>query len=127
ARVLRGLVKRRLSDGELDCYRQVAPTADFRRGWAELPRQLFAPWLARLEADCREVLRDKPALLLIGEKSRFLERPYIRRFQAMFPRNRVVELPRAGHFFQEDAPAEVAAAIRTSGDEWWPTRSSRTT
>jgi haloalkane dehalogenase len=111
-RVMRSLARVPLSDEEVRHYREVVPDARFRKGIAMLPKQLRDPWLAQLESDCRERLRNQKTLLFLGEKSRFLERPYIRRFQELFPDNQLVELPGAGHFFQEDAPAEVAAAVR---------------
>jgi haloalkane dehalogenase len=110
--VMRGLLHTPVSDEELRHYCAVVPEARFRRGIAALPRQLHDPWLTQLEADCRARLADKPALLLLGEKRRFLERPYVRRFQRLFRDHELVELPGAGHFFQEDAPAAVAAAVR---------------
>lgn len=49
------------------------------------------------------ILSDKPALFVWGERERL---------QKIFMKNKVIHLPDAGHFIQEDAPEEIAQAIQ---------------
>ena len=60
-------------------------------------------------------LRDRPALLPWGDADPVLgaERD---RMAAALPRAQVHVLTGAGHYIQEDAPEEIAAAVRA----WWP-------
>ncbi len=104
---------RRLTREELGHYRAVLPTREARLGVAELPRQIRAAgsWLAELERALPS-LADRPALLVWGMRDPvFRPRATIPRLRALFPDSLVVELPRAKHFVQEDAPAETARAI----------------
>jgi pimeloyl-ACP methyl ester carboxylesterase len=82
-----------------------------RRAKAVLPRELLDAddWLAELEV--RDRLTTVPTLLVHAKKDGF-SGSSVRRFARMLPANVVLTLPRAGHFFQEDAPIEVADAIR---------------
>ena len=41
----------------------------------------------------------------------FRPKAFLPRMRATFPDHEVVELPRAKHYIQEDAPEEIAAAI----------------
>ena len=44
------------------------------------------------------------------------------RFERLFPRRRTVDLVRAGHYLQDDAPDDVVAAITSWWDEVEPAR-----
>jgi haloalkane dehalogenase len=103
-----------LTHDEMDHYRKVQPSPDARRGVAELPRQLLAarPLLERLSRDVPATLGAKPALLLWGMKDlAFRPAHLLPRMQAAFASSVTVELPRARHYIQEDAPEEIAQAI----------------
>jgi len=103
-----------LTPAEMDHYREVQPSPAARRGVAELPRQLLAarPLLERLASDVPATLGAKPALLLWGMRDlAFRAAHLLPRMQAAFASGVTVELPRARHFIQEDAPAEIAQAI----------------
>jgi len=103
-----------LTPDEMDHYRKVQPSPDARRGVAELPRQLLAarPLLERLSRDVPATLGAKPALLLWGMKDlAFRPAHLLPRMQAAFARSVTVELPRARHYIQEDAPEEIAQGI----------------
>ena len=98
----------------MEHYRAVQPSAEARRGVAEMPKQLLAarPLLARLAADVPAKLGAKPALFVWGMKDfAFKPGPSLPRMRAAFPDHVVVELPDAKHFIQEDAPDRIAAAI----------------
>ena len=45
-----------------------------------------------------------------------------KRFESLFERHRTVMLPGAGHFIQEDAPEEIAKAIK----QWWKSQWTET-
>jgi len=60
-----------------------------------------------------EALRKKPAMLAEGMKDRaILPEVAIADFKALFPKGPVVELPRAGHFCQEDVPEILVPLIQ---------------
>jgi haloalkane dehalogenase len=105
---------RRKPRGELmRAYR--APFADPRRRTPMhvLPREICASeaFLAEVEAGLA-ALREKPVLLVWGERDFAFRARERERWERLFPACRTLRLPEAGHYVQEDAPAEVAAAIR---------------
>lgn len=97
----------------LEHYRAVQPDAQARRGVAEFPRQILAarPWLATLASRAGPALGDRRTLLVWGMRDIVLPPSLMPRWRAAFPDHVAVELPRARHFIQEDAPAEIADAI----------------
>jgi haloalkane dehalogenase len=105
---------RRLSPEEMNHYRGVQPTPADRHGVAVFPRQLLAakPWLAELAEKVPRTLGSKPVLLLPGMRDiAFPPAAYVPRMRTTFSDVSVVELPKAKHYIQEDAPAEIATAI----------------
>jgi haloalkane dehalogenase len=52
-----------------------------------------------------------------GDKDPAFREKERRRFEATFPAHRTVELEGSGHYVQEDAPDEIAAAIGRFWDE----------
>lgn len=116
-RIMPRAMTRELSRREMDHYRGVQPTAEARRGVAELPRQLLAAadFLAGLWEAVPATLWDTPTLLVWGMKDfAFPARSHISRIRLALPHTEVTELPRANHFIQEDAPHDVARAIARS-------------
>ena len=111
-RVLR-LARTRLTSEELDHYRLVAATPELRAAKSVLPRELIDAdvWLATLEAQIIRSLGTTRTLLLHPQKDAFAG-SYVRRLGRLLPDHVVRKLPSAGHFFPDDAPADVAAAIR---------------
>ncbi|MGA0412184.1 MAG: alpha/beta fold hydrolase [Candidatus Puniceispirillales bacterium] len=58
-------------------------------------------------------LCSKPAILAYGMQDRAIDPDYaIRDFKALFPKSRVVKLPNAGHYSQEDEPEVLINLIR---------------
>lgn len=105
----------RPSAAVMEHYRAVQPTPDARRGVAEMPKQILAahPLLARLAREVPAKLGAKPALFVWGMKDfAFRPGPTLPRVRAAFADHVLVELPDAKHFIQEDAPEQIAAAIR---------------
>jgi haloalkane dehalogenase len=104
----------RPSDAVMAHYRAVQSSPAARLGVAEMPKQILAahPLLARLAREVPAKLGVKPALLVWGMKDfAFRPGPTIPRMRATFPDHVLVELPKAKHFIQEDAPDQIAAAI----------------
>jgi haloalkane dehalogenase len=82
---------------------------------AELPKQIVkaTPFLARLEQDVAREFGTKPVLITypMGDRA-FPAASVLPRMRQTFADVQVTELPKARHFFVEDAPREVAGAIR---------------
>jgi len=58
-------------------------------------------------------LCSKPAVLAYGMQDRAIDPDYaIRDFKALFPKSRVVKLPNAGHYSQEDEPEVLINLIK---------------
>ena len=126
-RLLPRLLQVELSDEEHDHYRAVAPTSAHRKGFAAFPRMITASeeWLRALEARVRETLADVPMALVFGRKDPGLASPKaVARWAEVWPDARVLDLPEAGHFFQEDAPQELAAHIVAVHGRMGSTRSA---
>ncbi len=118
-RLMPTAMQRTLSDAEMDHYRGVQPTPEARAGVAEFPRQIAtaAPWLGRLEPAVRDRLGGKRALITWPMRDiAFPAGRMLPRVRAAFSDAKVVELEGARHYFQEDAPDEVVAAIRARFD-----------
>ena len=106
---------RDLSVEEMDHYRGAQPTPEARRGVAVFPRQILAatPWLGELEQSVPRTLGEKPTMLIWGTRDRaFGGRSFIEHWRSDFPGAELHTLPGANHFVQEDAPDEIAAAVR---------------
>jgi len=108
--------RRRLSRSEMTHYRQPFPTPDARTPTHVFPREILTSrtFLAEVEAGLGR-LAHLPALIAWGGKdfaARDVER---RRLEAAFPHHHSVVFERAGHYVQEDAPAELASEI----ERWW--------
>jgi haloalkane dehalogenase len=58
-------------------------------------------------------LCSKPAVLVYGMQDKAIEPDYaIRDFKALFPSSKVVKLPKAGHYSQEDEPEVLINLIK---------------
>jgi haloalkane dehalogenase len=113
-RAIPGSVKRTtLPEAVMNAYRGPFPTPQSRRPVHVLPREILAsrPFLAEIERRL-PVLRDRPALLVWPTKDVAFGDAERRRWEQVFPNHRTVILEGAGHYIQEDAADEIAAAIR---------------
>jgi haloalkane dehalogenase len=102
-----------LSDPELAMYLGPFSRRDSRSPTHVFPAQLrdAHELLASIFRDLNG-LSDRPVLLVWGTKDFAFQAPERERFEALFPEHETVLLKDAGHFIQEDAPREIAAAIR---------------
>ena len=113
-RILPSGVDRTLTHEEMQHYRLVQPTPQARVGVAEFPRQIVAatPWLARLADVVPRELGSKQVLITFPMRDvAFRPDDTLPRMRDSFSQASVVELPRAKHYFLEDASEEVATAI----------------
>ena len=112
-----GVRRKDLSDEVMNAYRGPFPTPDSRRPIAVLPREILAsrPMLAEIETRL-PVFFDRPALIVWPTKDVAFGDSERERWEQVFPEHRTVTLEGAGHFIQEDAPEEIAVAVR----DWWP-------
>lgn len=111
-----GTPRRKLDREAMRAYRAVMSTPDRRASTHVLPREIVhsGPWLAEIEKGLPR-LADKPALIVWGTKDIAFREKERRRFEAALPRHETVIVEGAGHFMQEDAPDEIATALR----RWW--------
>ena len=115
------VMRRKLSAQEKYHYEAVQPRGQ-REGIAAFPREIRAaqPWLDQLAIRVIERMTGTPLLLVWGMKDiGFKPSKYIPTWQETFTNHRLVELPKAKHYIQEDAPDEIADAIRTFISERW--------
>jgi haloalkane dehalogenase len=106
-------VRRKLTDATLGMY-----LAPFARRASRTPTHVFPAQLWGAGAFLRGVydglhaLSDRPALIVWGLRDFAFREPERRRFEGLFPNHETVLLQDAGHFIQEDAPTEIAQALR---------------
>jgi haloalkane dehalogenase len=111
-----------LTDAEMAMY--LAPFADrlVRTPTHVFPAQLWdaKPFLQDVYSGLPS-LSDRPALIVWGLEDFAFQEPERTRFEALFPNHQTVLLKNAAHFIQEDAPGEIANAIRG----WHPAVNNR--
>ena len=107
-----GLHTARLSRAEMNAYRGPFSTREARQATHVFPRELVeaGPFLRDVESALPR-LRHLPALIVWGVQDFALRRQERERFENEFPDHQTVLLRGAGHFIQEDAPAEISEAI----------------
>lgn len=90
------------------------PQPDDRHAMFSFAREISsgAPSLAALW-ERRASIADIPALLIWGMKDVAFGPRYLARWQSFLPNARSLSLPNVGHFAQEEAPAEMIAAMRS--------------
>ena len=116
-RIMRALLQAPITDAEFAHYDEVAPTPESRRGHAVFVTSILAeaPWLAELERRVDATLLDRPLLRVMGLKDKPLTtRGFLAKWNSKYPDATKLDLPNAGHFWQEDDPEAVADAIRST-------------
>lgn len=96
-------------------YRGPFPRPEDRVGTWTFPRELLAsrPFMEELARNLPRI-SGVPVLFVWGGRDFALRKDVeLPRFQELFRNHTTVVLDRAKHFFQEDAPSDVVAAIRT--------------
>lgn len=95
-------------------YERPFPTRESRRPTWIFAREVTgaSTWLAHEVEPALRSLADRPALLPWGTRDPVFPLAIRDRLAAMLPHATCVDLEGAGHFIQEDAPGEIAAAVR---------------
>jgi haloalkane dehalogenase len=114
-----GIKRETVTPEIMAAYRRPLPTPDRRMPSYVFPRSIIGSrdFLAACEASLA-TLREKSTLVLWGDRDIAFRPKERERFESLLPNHTTVELAGAGHYIWEDAPAEIAAAIR----DWWPQR-----
>lgn len=117
-----GMKRKKPSPEVMEAYRGPFTSPGSREPIHVFPREILASreYLAEVERGLAR-LRHLPALIVWGDRDVAFRSPELQRFEQLFPRHRSVILRGAGHFIQEDAPDEIATAIRS----WWSTEVER--
>jgi len=108
-----GVTRKKLDPAIMAAYR-----GPFAAREARLPTHVFPREITGSRVFLKEVqagldrLPHLPALILWGDRDFAFRRKERERFERTFPNHETRILSGAGHFIQEDAPAEIAAAIR---------------
>ena len=99
-------------------YRGPFPTPKSRRPIFIFPKDILRarPFLANLE-NRLACLRNRPVLFVWGDEDFAFTENERKRFAGHFPDHKTVILKGASHYILEDAPDEIADAIRA----WYPT------
>lgn len=108
-----------LSADVMRAYREPFAQKERRRPTWRFPRELLAskPYMEALEKRLH-LVTELPTLFVWGGSDFALRKNVeLPRFERLFPNHRTVVLPKAKHFFQEDAPTDAANAIR----DWYGT------
>ncbi len=107
----------RLTRAEWRMYRRPHPTTRSRVPVHMMSREILAAHdlLADVERGLSR-LSVKPALIVWGDRDPAFRLAQLRRWEEIFPNHRTRVLHGASHYIQEDAPADIVAAI----NGWWP-------
>lgn len=108
-----GIKRQPVTPEIMAAYRRPLPTPERRMPSYIFPRSIIASrtFLADCEASL-PALGQKPALILWGDRDIAFRPKERERFESLFPHHTTVALPGSGHYIWEDAPVEIAAAIR---------------
>jgi haloalkane dehalogenase len=114
---MRAGMRRSLTPREMEHYERPFPTASSREPTWRFAREVTGSgtFLEREAHAALQALRDRPALLPWGDSDPVLPLAIRDRLARELDDATAIELPGAKHFIQEDAPEEIAQAIRDWG------------
>lgn len=109
-----GMRRRKPSPEVMAAYRAPFATRQSRLPTHVFPREIVGSrgFLTEVEQGL-PALAHLPALILWGDRDFAFRAKERRRFETTFPDHRTISLHGAGHFIQEDAAAEIAAALHS--------------
>jgi haloalkane dehalogenase len=96
-----------------DHYRKVLPDAKSRVGVYAIAKELMDAsdwWQEQWEK--MDVLSNKPVSIVWGMKDTFVPASLLNRWTEKFPLAEVIKVEEAGHFVQEECPAQISAGIK---------------
>jgi haloalkane dehalogenase len=105
-------ISRRLSRSEMRAYRGPFPTRASRLPTWVFPREILhsREYLAEVESHLGR-LKNKPTLILWGDKDTAFRQAQRERFEQLFPNHSTRILTGAKHFVQEEAPDQICAEV----------------
>ncbi len=111
-----GIKRKPVTPALMNAYRRPLPTPDRRMPSYVFPRSILhaRAFLAQAEA-ALPALKDRLALIAWGDADIAFRAVERERFETLFPQHRTLPLAGAGHYIWEDAPGEIATALR----DWW--------
>jgi len=114
----RGICRRKPSNDVMQAYLAPFSTPESRKPTHVFPKEIIgsSDFLEMLESRIGNI-SNLPALIVWGDRDFAFREKERKRFESIFKHHKTVMLPGAGHFIQEDAPEEIAQAIR----DWWQT------
>jgi haloalkane dehalogenase len=114
-----GHSRRKPTREEMSQYRGPFRDRDSRVPIYVFPREILAAaaLLDEVERGLPSVA-DRPALIVWADQDRAFTQEDKQRFERLFPDHRTVDLHGVSHYLQDDAPGDVAQAIRS----WWAAR-----
>ncbi len=113
-RIMPALLADKPTAEEMRHYIDVAPSPHSRKGHPLFAKAIVGEtdWLNGLERRVRATLSDRPMLRIMGLKDVPLTtKAYLRKWDEVWPNATKLDLPKAGHFWQEDEPVAAANAI----------------
>ncbi len=113
-RIMPPLLSAKLTSEEMRHYIGVAPSPHSRTGHPRFAKAIVGEtaWLNALEQRVRANLSHLPLVRIMGMKDVPLTtKAYLRKWDELWPNATKLDLPKAGHFWQEDEPRAAATAI----------------
>lgn len=113
--VFRLVVKRGIHNPErvtqelMDYFMAPFQTQEGRKAFLHFARSLDNHNLTEIEEDLRRL--DLPVLILRGEEDPYLSGEIAQKLHREIPGSKLVLLPGASHFFQEDVPKQISAEL----------------
>jgi haloalkane dehalogenase len=104
--------KSKLSAAAHEQYLRPLAAPEDRTGCLVFPKHIIAstPWLRQVWNKIA-ALHDKPTLIVWGMKDIAFREKELKQWERTFPEARSIRLSSVGHYVQEEAPAELAAAV----------------
>lgn len=105
----------RVGNDVMHAYRAPFSQKDRRLATSEFPRELLRSrsFMKDLEARLPRIAHLPTLFVWGGSDFALRKKVELPRFEQLFPNHETIVLDKAAHFFQEDAPADVATAIRS--------------
>lgn len=101
--------KERVDDELMDLFWVPMRTGAGRKAFLHFARSLDPQHLMEIEADLRVL--NLPVLIIRGDADLYLSAAIAERLHSEIPNSRLIHIPTAGHFIQEDEPEQLVDTI----------------